>query len=735
MNTQLTDNEALELKALIAPSYPELEKIEDLEKVKEYLLNFKISGSLKILYLTNRIDIITLPETIGKLTQLDYLILDDCKNLQTLPDSIGQLENLKVLSLNRCINIRFLPKNIGELKENLKILSLRACEKLETLPESICNLKALTGLNLIRCTNINKLPDNIKELKNLKGLYLNNCNRIKEIPEDILELNNLENLGLCNGDNIENILDKIDRLKDLKELKLWNCRKIKKLPDCIVNLEKLTQLDLSKCKNLTTLPKNIGKLTNLTELNLVGCKKIKQLPSSIDELKDRLDNQSLLSIAFIYYRNKKYTKAKNYFLKIKIKENKNPFSQDENKCYFYAQLFLSLIYCQNKEWGKVQQCILEVRKSTNENHIKEVMDRINSIDNDYKALLLKILLFYLEIREQLAVNVMGVLHGAGAYYENNVAHYARPIIIMDILKRNKKGISKRKTLQMGSVAQVNDPSEGKVIFDYLNGLEEFKNNNIIFEPISELATFVGCFTFNHDKLNHFRLYGKEQGKEATGVSVVFNYQFFNVREHTNNMGTEDEKSTGNIWKKQETNNKLTLYRCIYLNPKGELDNKPYIQVACRDKVTFYREKYRTHEHWEEYKEDIDDIQENITYKFEDIKKSIKSLFEIKDINAEEKKQLIKTVSFILTPLSYMVKHSAYEEEQECRVFKSLPFDDKKIKIENKNDRQRMYFKYEIPVIDYLEKMYLSPGAKQYADMFRVLTNNKVEVRSSDNPFR
>ena len=148
MNTQLTDNEALELKALIVPSYPELEKIADLEEVKEYLLNFKIFGSLKILYLTNRIDIITLPETIGKLTQLDYLILDDCKNLQTLPDSIGQLENLKVLSLNRCINIRFLPKNIGDLKENLKILSLRACEKLETLPESICDLKELTGLNL-----------------------------------------------------------------------------------------------------------------------------------------------------------------------------------------------------------------------------------------------------------------------------------------------------------------------------------------------------------------------------------------------------------------------------------------------------------------------------------------------------------------------------------------------------------------------------------------------------------
>ena len=652
--------------------------------------------------------------------------------------------------MNWCTNIKSLPENIGDLQENLKILSLRACEKLETLPESICDLRELTGLNLIRCSNLTKLPNDIKKLTKLEKLYLNNCNRIKEIPEDILELNNLENLGLCNGDNIENILDKIDRLKDLKELKLWNCRKIKKLPDCIVNLEKLTQLDLSKCKNLTTLPKNIGKLTNLTELNLVGCKKIKQLPSSIDKLKDRLDNQSLLSIAFICYQNKKYTKAKNYFSKNNEKENHFLREIDKTKernIFIMQQLFLALIFVQKNQWKEIQGCLNKIEEKIKEKtgevidkyYIKSAIDKIKNIENKYKKHLLEILLCYLEIRERLAVNVMGVLHGAGAYYENTVAHYTRPTIIMDVLKKNKKGISKRKTLQMGSVVQVNDPSEGKVIFDYLNGLEEFKNNNIIFEPISGLATFVGCFTFNHDKLNHFRLYGKEQGKEATGVSVVFNYQFFNVREYTDNMDENDveqqknEKDKNN--QKQENNNKLTLYRCIYLNPKGELDNKPYIQVACRDKVTFYREKYRTHEHWEEYKEDIDDIQENITHKFEDIKKSIKSLFEIKDINAEEKKQLIKTVSFILTPLSYMVKHSAYEEEQECRVFKSLPFDDKKIKIENKNDRQRMYFKYEIPVIDYLEKMYLSPGAKQYADMFRVLTNNKVEVRSSDNPFR
>lgn len=539
---------------------------------------------------------------------------------------------------------------------------------------------------------------------------------------------------MCNGDNIENILDQIDKLKDLKELKLWNCRKIKKLPDCIVNLEKLTQLDLSKCKDLTTLPKNIGKLTNLTELNLVGCKKIKQLPSSIDKLKDRLDNQSLLSIAFICYQNKKYTKAKNYFLKIKIKKNKNPFLQDENKienkCYFYAQLFLALIYCQKQkeQWDKVKQCISEVEKSTNENHIKEVMDRINSIDNDYKALLLKILLFYLEIRELLSVNVMGVLHSTQLYYESTFAYYTNPDVAIKLLAKDENGNSQQNPFQMGSISQVNDPSEGKVIFDYLNGLDILKDNNITLKPVSKFATFVGCFTFNHNKLNQFRLYGKEQNKEATGVSVVSDYQFFNldIQKHTDidnsNQNKKDEQKIDN-------KDKLTLYRCIYLSPKGDLNGEPYIQVGCRDEVTFYLEKGRTAEHWQEYIEDIQDIQNNVKQKFIEIKNNIQSLFEQVG-NKKEKQQLIENVGFMLMPLSYMIKHSAYQEEQECRIFQFLPFNDKKIKIENK----RMYVEY-LPIDNYVKKIYLSPYAEQYADVFRALSNGRVEVRSSDNPFR
>ncbi|MBP5790612.1 MAG: hypothetical protein J6W29_10335, partial [Neisseriaceae bacterium] len=94
MNTQLTDNEALELKALIALSDEKLAKIENLEEVKKYLLN------LKELDLCERDDITTLPNSISKLTQLTRLDLIGCENLTTIPENIGELSQLEYLHLD-----------------------------------------------------------------------------------------------------------------------------------------------------------------------------------------------------------------------------------------------------------------------------------------------------------------------------------------------------------------------------------------------------------------------------------------------------------------------------------------------------------------------------------------------------------------------------------------------------------------------------------------------------------
>src|SRR5690606_1925716 len=80
------------------------------------------------------------------------------------------------------------------------------------------------------------------------------------------------------------------------------------------------------------------------------------------------------------------------------------------------------------------------------------------------------------------------------------------------------------SFRLNTINNVNDPSEGHLLVNYLKDIRE----NSFYAPDfdKKLHAFISCFTFNHDSLNQFRLYGKEDDKEASGVSLVFNKGFF-----------------------------------------------------------------------------------------------------------------------------------------------------------------------------------------------------------------
>ena len=89
---------------------------------------------LRTLSLAHARAVTLLPETFGKLTQLETLLLCGCERLEKLPDSFGQLRKLKLLDLTDCSELRTIPA------------SLSGCEALETL-------------RLLRCRAITHLPD------------------------------------------------------------------------------------------------------------------------------------------------------------------------------------------------------------------------------------------------------------------------------------------------------------------------------------------------------------------------------------------------------------------------------------------------------------------------------------------------------------------------------------------------------------------------------------------------
>ena len=369
-------------------------------------------------------------------------------------------------------------------------------------------------------------------------------------------------------------------------------------------------------------------------------------------------------------------------------------------------------------------------------------------------------------------------------FESRVAHYSRSSTAFTLFgdEKNDKNPS---NFRLSTIRGVNDPTEGLVLGKYWDqqGIPETIHAN-------DTATFISCFTFNHDSLNQFRLYGKEDGREATGVSLVFNKKFFSdqsdalefIAAPSTDPSSKSEQIKPNETRKTESDNKKpligksTLYRCIYLDPETG-----YWTLAQRDKSTFYREHDEDEdtdakEKWGDYYKLISEIEgcvETRLFNEENNEEEgvethllnkenndnnpagnennkIKSISQILNLifteennlynkyDKDEKQKILEAIRFILLPLQYLVKHIAFQEEQECRIMYITQFRDEKI--HSDREKQWMYVEYEEPVLPHIDKIYLSPGAVKDQDFFRILLdkeeeNNKNKVRISQNPFR
>ena len=107
--------------------------------------------------------------------------------------------------------------------------------------------------------------------------------------------------------------------------------------------------------------------------------------------------------------------------------------------------------------------------------------------------------------------------------DSKVAHYTTvgtAHLMLSKQKGNEEGKS-YSPLRLTTIQNVNDPTEGKLLSDHL----KVSNDNSLTDT-GRFQAFIACFSFNHDWLNQFRLYGKSDHLEASGVSLVFNHQFF-----------------------------------------------------------------------------------------------------------------------------------------------------------------------------------------------------------------
>jgi hypothetical protein len=324
---------------------------------------------------------------------------------------------------------------------------------------------------------------------------------------------------------------------------------------------------------------------------------------------------------------------------------------------------------------------------------------------------------------------------------------------------------------------MNDPSENKVLTTWLNNTNNPDNNtnnpdNNTNNTDNEFKIFLASFTFNHNSLNQFRLYGNEENISGSGVSIAFNKDFFcqdTERSISNKIALAGIKPiifVGNKHIKLETiqaENKsndtlhpLPLYRCLYFDPKTE-----YMALAKRNEQSFslekYDEKYKKNSKDDEYKKNSEDDEykknseddeykknseddeykknseddeykkyinellkeeSKITFiknKLEIIKDSMSKLLTNK--NLQKIPNLEQLLSLAVLPISCLIKHAAFEDEDECRmIYITHIADDKIVEPQDYQSTNSLYVEYT-HVENYIDNIYLGPNCKAQHELW------------------
>ncbi|MED6168467.1 hypothetical protein PIB30_011896 [Stylosanthes scabra] len=245
-------------------------------KIDLWLKKFRCLRALALRYF----EIQLLPDLICEFIYLRYLNLSE-KPIVTLPESLCKLYNLQTLKLRDCNMLEMLPSRMQDLV-NLRHLDIRGTASLEEMPKGMSKLK---HLNLLGKYIVGEHEENgIRELGpiDVHGSFriskLENVNNSKEALEakmgikkhiDILELvwRRLDG-NTVNVQAERDILEELRPHSNLKELSIEGYRG-EIFPDwlglsCYSNI---TKLIMYRCENCRELPW-LGQLLSLQHLEI-----------------------------------------------------------------------------------------------------------------------------------------------------------------------------------------------------------------------------------------------------------------------------------------------------------------------------------------------------------------------------------------------------------------------------------------------------------------------------------
>ena len=231
----------------------------------------------------------SIPEEFRKLTNLSSLNLGSNQLSGLIPPVIKNLANLEVLSLR---NNRFrgsIPIWLGDLTR-LRYLLLDYNRLVGGIPSSLGNLSNLYSLQLNDNSLDGNLPPRLGKLSNMEYLNLSYNELSGSIPSEWGDLTNLTTLNLKDN-RLSGVPDVVKNLTDLITIRLGSNNFTGTL-DWIASFPHLIIADLSFANFGGNIPSSIGNLSVLSSLDLG----VTQLSGSVPKELGNLRNLKALSL-------------------------------------------------------------------------------------------------------------------------------------------------------------------------------------------------------------------------------------------------------------------------------------------------------------------------------------------------------------------------------------------------------------------------------------------------------
>lgn len=533
-----------------------------------------------------------------------------------------------------------------------------------------------------------QLDDKEKEL--FAEYFIAYCKyKLSKITKDINEKENIIEQAIYHYNNLLVIGRDLNKIEDqvIAELNIGVCyslsknkelntiKSIKHFYNSLYLLKNFKFYDLHIETKLFIEFKLAESYINLS--NLETNKKDIYFNRGVKYYKKQINNAELLSSEIDKFENKfnaSYILACNYLKRMNLTDAKNHLS-------------LASILLKNQ----IKEIETEHYKHLIDIKLKEILFIENNLDDYFKKKkeLIKNSLFDKKNNnklEDITSRILTILNIPPIEIAGiPLSHYTSSTVCNKLF--GVLGEQEVSPMRIGSSTYMNDPSEGQGILELLNQPElELENKN----DCMSYNAFFSCFSRRVNDLNQFRLYGKEDGVEASGCCLVFNksvdwlqeadisLSFTGINSINSNKFQERISFDANI---HVDNQALPLYQVAYIAYKDEYitDEKCNIWLSDEDECTEVTKSTTSLSSKEHSKfgillEQVGSNEDWQNFRIKELKNALLDLISFfkskKIINNEEK--------IALEYIRYLFKDFAFRDEEEFRLLKIVKMDSEEI---------------------------------------------------------